>query len=116
MMGNRAEYLYDVASPGLRLLEHREKLTQARVIICVPEWKARFQRRRRPRSRAGHRRSHNVGYGASFGGVAALLGMLNSCPPTSPSSTSTTFRRRLRRVLHQSPLMPLRIHGFNRTS
>jgi len=36
MMGNRAEYLYDVGVAGIhRLLEHREKLTQARVIICV---------------------------------------------------------------------------------
>src|SRR2546429_7216946 len=36
MMGNRAEHLYDVGVAGIhRLLEHREKLTQARVIICV---------------------------------------------------------------------------------
>ena len=36
MMGNRAEHLYDVGVAGIhRLLEHREKLTQVRVIICV---------------------------------------------------------------------------------
>src|SRR5216683_2949213 len=36
MMGNRVEHLYDVGVAGIhRLLEHREKLTQARVIICV---------------------------------------------------------------------------------
>src|SRR5260370_1795137 len=36
MMGNRTEHLYDVGVAGIhRLLEHREKLTQARVIICV---------------------------------------------------------------------------------
>src|SRR6266851_1665723 len=36
MMGNRAEPLYDVGVAGIhRLLEHREKLGSARVIICV---------------------------------------------------------------------------------
>src|ERR1700730_11277015 len=36
MMGNRAEPLYDVGVAGIhRLLEHREKLASARVIICV---------------------------------------------------------------------------------
>ena len=35
-MGNRAEAIYDVGVAGLhRLLEHREKLAEARVIICV---------------------------------------------------------------------------------
>ena len=55
MMGNRVDQLYDVGVAGIhRLLEHREsKLAQA-----VPT---------------------SVGYGASFGGIAALLGMLNSC-------------------------------------
>src|SRR6266700_1289286 len=67
MMGNRADPLYDVGVAGIhRLLEHREsKLAQARVIICVAGMEGAL-----PRS---------VGYGASFGGVAALLGMLNSC-------------------------------------
>ena len=36
----------------------------------------------------------SVGYGASFGGVAALLAMLNACAPGWPWSTSTTVRRR----------------------
>src|ERR1700682_2544031 len=36
MMGNRVEHLYDVRVAGIhRLLEHREKLTTARVIICI---------------------------------------------------------------------------------
>src|SRR5215467_4765250 len=36
MMGNRVEHLYDVGVAGIhRLLEHREKLTSARVIICI---------------------------------------------------------------------------------
>jgi NCAIR mutase (PurE)-related protein len=65
MMGNRTEHLYDVGVAGIhRLLEHRENLTRARVIICVAGMEGALP---------------SVGYGASFGGVAALLGMLNSC-------------------------------------
>jgi NCAIR mutase (PurE)-related protein len=80
-MGNRAEHLYDVGVAGIhRLLEHREKLTQARVIICVAGMEGALP------SVIGGLVSlpviavpTSVGYGASFGGVAALLGMLNSC-------------------------------------
>ena len=39
----------------------------------------------------------SIGYGASFEGVAALLGMLNSAAAASLSSISITARRRLRR-------------------
>ena len=81
MMGNRAEELYDVGVAGIhRLLEHREKLTQARVIICVAGMEGAL-----PSVVAGLVAAPviavptSVGYGASFGGVAALLGMLNSC-------------------------------------
>jgi pyridinium-3,5-biscarboxylic acid mononucleotide synthase len=81
MMGNRAEHLYDVGVAGIhRLLEHREKLTQARVIICVAGMEGALP------SVVGGLVAvpviavpTSVGYGASFGGVAALLGMLNSC-------------------------------------
>jgi NCAIR mutase (PurE)-related protein len=81
IMGNRAEHLYDVGVAGIhRLLEHREKLTQARVIICVAGMEGALP------SVIGGLVSlpviavpTSVGYGASFGGVAALLGMLNSC-------------------------------------
>jgi pyridinium-3,5-biscarboxylic acid mononucleotide synthase len=81
MMGNRAEHLYDVGVAGIhRLLEHREKLTEARVIICVAGMEGALP------SVVGGLVSlpviavpTSVGYGASFGGVAALLGMLNSC-------------------------------------
>jgi NCAIR mutase (PurE)-related protein len=81
LMGNRAEHLYDVGVAGIhRLLEHREKLTQARVIICVAGMEGALP------SVVGGLVSlpviavpTSVGYGASFGGVAALLGMLNSC-------------------------------------
>jgi NCAIR mutase (PurE)-related protein len=81
MMGNRAEHLYDVGVAGIhRLLEHRGKLTHARVIICVAGMEGALP------SVVGGLVAvpviavpTSVGYGASFGGVAALLGMLNSC-------------------------------------
>lgn len=81
MMGNRAEEIYDVGVAGIhRLLEHRENLTQARVIICVAGMEGAL-----PSVVAGLVAAPviavptSVGYGASFGGVAALLGMLNAC-------------------------------------
>jgi pyridinium-3,5-biscarboxylic acid mononucleotide synthase len=81
MMGNRAEHLYDVGVAGIhRLLEHRRNLTEARVIICVAGMEGALP------SVVGGLVAvpviavpTSVGYGASFGGVAALLGMLNSC-------------------------------------
>jgi pyridinium-3,5-biscarboxylic acid mononucleotide synthase len=81
MMGNRVDHLYDVGVAGIhRLLEHRGKLTDARVIICVAGMEGALP------SVVGGLVSvpviavpTSVGYGASFGGVAALLGMLNSC-------------------------------------
>ncbi len=81
MMGNRAENLYDVGVAGIhRLLEHREKLTQARVLICVAGMEGALP------SVVGGLVAvpviavpTSVGYGASFSGVAALLAMLNSC-------------------------------------
>jgi len=81
MMGNRAESLYDVGVAGIhRLLEHRSLLTEARVIICVAGMEGAL-----PSVVGGLVAAPviavptSVGYGASFGGVAALLGMLNSC-------------------------------------
>jgi len=81
MMGNRVEHLYDVGVAGIhRLLEHRGQLAGARVIICVAGMEGALP------SVVGGLVSvpviavpTSVGYGASFGGVAALLGMLNSC-------------------------------------
>ena len=81
MMGNHAEHLYDVGVAGIhRLLEHRTNLTEARVIICVAGMEGALP------SVVGGLVAvpviavpTSVGYGASFGGVAALLGMLNSC-------------------------------------
>jgi hypothetical protein len=81
MMGNRAEPIYDVGVAGIhRLLEHRSILTEARVIICVAGMEGAL-----PSVVAGLVAAPviavptSIGYGASFGGVAALLGMLNSC-------------------------------------
>ena len=81
MMGNCAEPIYDVGVAGIhRLLEHRSILTEARVIICVAGMEGAL-----PSVVAGLVAAPviavptSVGYGASFGGVAALLGMLNSC-------------------------------------
>ena len=81
MMGNRVEHLYDVGVAGIhRLLEHRTKLTGARVVICIAGMEGAL-----PSVVGGLVAAPviavptSTGYGASFGGVAALLGMLNSC-------------------------------------
>lgn len=81
IMGNRVEQLYDVGVAGLhRLLARREQLFSAAVIIVVAGMEGALP------SVVGGMVSRpviavptSVGYGASFGGVAALLGMLNSC-------------------------------------
>ena len=81
IMGNRAEPLYDVGVAGIhRLLDHRGMLTEARVIICTAGMEGAL-----PSVVGGLvgvpviAVPTSTGYGASFGGVAALLGMLNSC-------------------------------------
>ena len=81
VMGNRVERLYDVGVAGLhRLLAERSRLEQARVIVVVAGMEGALP------SVVGGLVSApviavptSVGYGASFGGVAALLSMLNSC-------------------------------------
>jgi hypothetical protein len=80
-MGNHAEAIYDVGVAGLhRLLEHREKLAEARVIICVAGMEGAL-----PSVVAGMIAAPviavptSTGYGSSFGGLTALLAMLNSC-------------------------------------
>jgi NCAIR mutase (PurE)-related protein len=81
MMGNRVDQVYDVGVAGIhRLLDHRGKLNEARVIICVAGMEGAL-----PSVVGGLvgvpviAVPTSTGYGASFGGVAALLGMLNSC-------------------------------------
>jgi NCAIR mutase (PurE)-related protein len=81
LMGNDIERLYDVGVAGLhRLLGERDQLGRARVIIVVAGMEGAL-----PSVVSGLvgvpviAVPTSVGYGASFGGVAALLGMLNSC-------------------------------------
>ncbi|HET9268508.1 MAG TPA: nickel pincer cofactor biosynthesis protein LarB [Vicinamibacterales bacterium] len=81
VMGNTVERLYDVGVAGLhRLLIEHERLRAARVLIVVAGMEGAL-----PSVVAGLVEAPvvavptSVGYGASFGGIAALLGMLNSC-------------------------------------
>ena len=83
LMGNEVERLYDVGVAGLhRLLSERSTLAAARVIIVVAGMEGAL-----PSVVSGLvgvpviAVPTSVGYGASFGGIAALLGMLNSCSP-----------------------------------
>ena len=81
MLGNTVDRICDVGVAGIhRLLAQRERLASARVVIVVAAWKARCRASSPEWSSVpviGVPTS--IGYGASFGGVAALLGMLNSC-------------------------------------
>lgn len=81
LMGNTVERLYDVGVAGLhRLLSERARLESARVIIVVAGMEGAL-----PSVVSGLvgvpviAVPTSIGYGASFGGIAALLGMLNSC-------------------------------------
>jgi NCAIR mutase (PurE)-related protein len=81
VMGNTVDRLYDVGVAGLhRLLAAQAQLHSARVIVVVAGMEGAL-----PSVVAGLVKvpviavPTSVGYGASFGGVAALLGMLNSC-------------------------------------
>jgi pyridinium-3,5-biscarboxylic acid mononucleotide synthase len=81
LMGNDVDRLFDVGVAGLhRLLTARAALESARVIVVVAGMEGAL-----PSVVAGLvgvpviAVPTSVGYGASFGGVAALLGMLNSC-------------------------------------
>jgi pyridinium-3,5-biscarboxylic acid mononucleotide synthase len=81
LMGNDVDRLYDVGVAGLhRLLGERSRLSSARVIIVVAGMEGAL-----PSVVAGLVSAPviavptSIGYGASFGGIAALLGMLNSC-------------------------------------
>jgi NCAIR mutase (PurE)-related protein len=81
IMGNRVEQLFDVGVSGIhRLLARRELLASATVLVVVAGMEGALP------SVVGGLVDRpviavptSVGYGASFGGIAALLGMLNSC-------------------------------------
>jgi len=81
LMGNSVIRLYDVGVAGLhRILSERVRLASARVVIVVAGMEGAL-----PSVISGLVSvpviavPTSVGYGASFGGIAALLGMLNSC-------------------------------------
>jgi len=81
VMGNHLDSLYDVGVSGLhRLLDRRERLQKARVLIVVAGMEGALP------SVVGGLVSvpviavpTSIGYGASLNGIAALLSMLNSC-------------------------------------
>jgi len=81
LMGNTVERFYDVGVAGIhRLLSERARLADARVIVVVAGMEGAL-----PSVVSGLVAvpviavPTSIGYGASFGGLAALLGMLNSC-------------------------------------
>jgi NCAIR mutase (PurE)-related protein len=81
VMGNQVDRLYDAGVAGIhRLLGEVQRLQSARVIIVVAGMEGAL-----PSVVAGLVSvpvvavPTSIGYGASFGGIAALLGMLNSC-------------------------------------
>jgi NCAIR mutase (PurE)-related protein len=81
MMGNTVDRLYDVGVAGLhRVLAVHDRLTNARVVIVVAGMEGAL-----PSVVGGLVEAPviavptSVGYGASFGGITALLAMLNSC-------------------------------------
>ena len=81
VLGNEVERIYDVGVAGIhRLLSHLEEIMSASVIITIAGMEGALA------SVVGGLADcpviavpTSVGYGASFGGVAALLSMLNSC-------------------------------------
>ena len=80
-LGNTVEHVYDIGVAGIhRLLARREQLDAAAVIIVVAGMEGAL-----PSVVGGLVNKPviavptSIGYGASFGGIAALLGMLNSC-------------------------------------
>jgi len=80
-MGHRVESLYDVGVSGIhRLMQHEKLWTEASVFIVVAGMEGAL-----PSVVGGLVDKPviavptSIGYGASFGGITALLGMLNSC-------------------------------------
>jgi hypothetical protein len=81
IMGNEVERLYDVGVAGIhRLLAHRKAIIRSRVVIVCAGMEGAL-----PSVVGGLvgvpviAVPTSVGYGAAFGGMAALLGMMNSC-------------------------------------
>jgi NCAIR mutase (PurE)-related protein len=81
VMGNEVDAIHDVGVAGIhRLMQNRERLTEARVVIVCAGMEGAL-----PSVIGGLVSAPviavptSIGYGASFHGLAALLGMLNSC-------------------------------------
>jgi len=81
LMGNRVQHIYDVGVAGIhRLLAHRGELSKARVIVVCAGMEGAL-----PSVVGGLvgvpviAVPTSIGYGAAFEGLAALLGMMNSC-------------------------------------
>lgn len=81
VMGNHVEVIYDIGVAGIhRLMNSRERLMDARVVVVCAGMEGAL-----PSVVGGLVACPviavptSVGYGASFHGLAALLGMLNSC-------------------------------------
>ncbi|HEV3197433.1 MAG TPA: nickel pincer cofactor biosynthesis protein LarB [Bryobacteraceae bacterium] len=81
VMGNDVDTIHDIGVAGIhRLMHNRERLTEARVIVVCAGMEGAL-----PSAIGGLvycpviAVPTSVGYGASFNGLAALLGMLNSC-------------------------------------
>ncbi|HET9182397.1 MAG TPA: nickel pincer cofactor biosynthesis protein LarB [Candidatus Angelobacter sp.] len=81
IMGNKVAHLYDVGVAGIhRLLSNQNTIDEARVVIVCAGMEGAL-----PSVVGGLVRvpviavPTSIGYGASFNGLAALLGMLNSC-------------------------------------
>jgi pyridinium-3,5-biscarboxylic acid mononucleotide synthase len=79
--GNEVESIYDIGVAGIhRLFAHKENIMAASVLIVVAGMEGAL-----PSVVAGMVKSPviavptSIGYGTSFGGLTALLGMLNSC-------------------------------------
>ena len=80
-MGNRVESIFDVGVAGIhRLFAHQEQIMSSDFIIVTAGMEGAL-----PSVVAGMIKAPviavptSIGYGTSFGGIAALLGMLNSC-------------------------------------
>ena len=81
LMGNQVERIYDVGVAGIhRLLAHRQEIAHARVVIVCAGMEGAL-----PSVVGGLvgvpviAVPTSIGYGAAFQGLAALLGMMNSC-------------------------------------
>ncbi len=83
IMGNRVEALYDVGVAGLhRILDKKDSLERANVIIVAAGMEGALASVVSGLvSKPVVAVPTSVGYGASFGGIAPLLTMMNSCSP-----------------------------------